>query len=279
MKTKFIFHSFILFFICNIFSAFIINAENKKAVVIGATSGMGRQTAKIIAKNGYDVGLVGRRIELLQSLQKEIPTKTYIKQIDVTQDNATELLEELIVEMEGIDLILIAISSYNDTHFEDTKEAQQKIIDVDLLGFHKMAEFALGHFRKQKSGHLVGISSFEGLRGNAKGPIYSATKAFISRYLEGIRNEMIQKNISIYVTDIIPGWVDTEDTTLSKLPPTYWSKFPHTFWVATTQDAAVQIYDAIKKKKKKAYITKRQIIIAWLLKHMPDWLYNKLGGF
>ncbi len=254
--------------ILSVFCLFFTNIYTRdKAIIVGATSGMGRQVAKILAKD-YDVGLVGRRLNLLESLSAEIPTKSYIKQIDVTQTEAAiQKLSELIGEMGGLDLIVISISAANDNiESKNSFEADKKTIAVDLIGFWIMADAALSFFEKQKSGHLVGISSTSGLRGDASCPVYSGAKAFISRYLEGVRNKMIQKNIPIYVTDIIPGWVEIEAVDVHKIPGAY--------WVATTQKAAQQIYDAIKAKKKKAYITKRWQLIALFLDFLPDCVYN-----
>ncbi len=256
-----------------IFCLFFTNIYTKdKAIIVGATSGMGRQVAKMLSKN-YDVGLVGRRLNLLESLQTEIPTKSYIKQIDVTQtETAIQKLYELIEEMGGLDLIVISISAINDIrNGKECPDIDKKIIDVDLIGFWTMANAALAFFEKQKSGHLVGISSVSGLKGDALCPVYCGAKAFISRYLEGIRNKMIQNKIPIYVTDIIPGWVEVEAEDINKIPGVY--------WVATTQKAAEQICDAIKAKKKKAYITKRWQLIAWLYDITPDFIYNAIGGF
>ena len=244
----------------------------KKAIVIGATSGMGREVAKLIGKDGYHVGLVGRRINLLRSLQKEIYSKTYIKRIDVSKhEKAKRQLEDLIKEMGGLDLIVISVSAYSDINQPELWKSDKKIIDVDLGGFWIMADTAVRHFEKQKSGHLVGISSIDGLRGVATCPVYSGAKSFISRYLEAIRNKMIQNNISVYVTDIIPGWVNIEHVNISEQPGAY--------WVASTEEAGKQIYEAIKTRKKKAYITKRWQIIAWLITITPDWIYNTIGGF
>ena len=79
-----------------------------KTVIIGASSGIGRELAKILSQNGHIVGLVARRVELLAELQKEIPAKTYIKQIDISQTaEAMGLLEELITEIGGMDLIVV----------------------------------------------------------------------------------------------------------------------------------------------------------------------------
>lgn len=247
-----------------------VDKENvKRAIVVGATSGMGRAVAKLLAKDGYVLGLVGRRVNLLESLQKEIGTESYIKQIDASDHkNASNLLQELIDQMGGLDMMLISISSFVDTGFDNSWESNKRIIDVDIAGFWTMAHTAVAYFEKQKSGHLVGISSIDGLRGSASCPVFSAAKAFVSRYLEGIRNRMIQKNIPIDVTDIVPGWVNVEHTVFSE--------FPGTYWVSSKEDAASQIFYAIKAKKKIAYITKRWKLIALLLAIVPDAIYNKL---
>jgi short-subunit dehydrogenase len=244
----------------------------KRAIVIGATSGIGRQVAKLLAtQGGYEVGLVGRRVNLLESLQKEIPTKTYIKQIDVSlYDQAKKQLIELIEEMGGLDLMLISVSSsYNSKLSKYENDA--KTIEVTLVGFWEMANVALEIFEKQKSGHLVGISSISGLRGDAKCPVYCGAKAFISTYLEGVRNYMIQKNIPVYVTDIMPGWIDTEEVKYSEMPETY--------WVTPLQKAGQQIFEAIQNKQKIAYISKRQILVKLALNIVPDVIYNAIGGF
>lgn len=242
--------------------------KEKRAIIVGATSGMGKEVAKLLATS-YTVGLAGRRIELLKSLKKEIKTRSYVKQIDVSKKDAIKKLKELIKEMGGLDLMLISISAANDiknSSFEETK----KYMVVDLYGFWIMAETALEFFKNQKSGHLVGWSSTSAIRGDSKNPTYGAAKAFISKYLEGKRNQMIQNNVSIYFTDIIPGWVEVEAVDVHKIPEAY--------WIATTKDAAKQIVEAIEAKKKRAYITKRWQVMAVLWAIIPDCIYN-MGWF
>lgn len=236
----------------------------KKAIVIGATSGIGKEVAKILSKNNYVVGAVGRRTELLSQLQQEIPTKTYTKRIDVAQTTeAMNLLEELIKEMGGMDLIVIS-SGVSLTNPQLNWEQEKGTIDVNISGFAAMANVAFKHFCKQGSGHIVGISSIAALRGSGDNPAYNASKAFESNYLEGLRKKVSKLGLSVTVTNIQPGFVDTPMVKGKRL-----------FWASSPEKAAQQIFRAIKRKKKHAYITKRWRIIAWLLKIMPDWIYNK----
>ena len=249
----------------------ICNAADKKAIIIGATSGMGKAVAIKLAKAGYIVGMAGRRKALLTELKKQIPN-SFIKRIDVTMPEAQEKLKSLIEQMGGMDLMVISVSSNNDLNKSMTEaEIDKYVLDVDLRGFYTMASAGFAYFEKQKAGHMVGISSVDGIRGNAQCPTYSGAKAFIDKYLEGKRNQYLQHKIPITVTDIVPGWVDNEKCKYSKQSGTY--------WVASTDDAAKQIVEAIQEKKKVAYITKRWAIISCLLQIVPDRIYNAMGGF
>ena len=236
----------------------------QKAIIIGASSGIGRELARVLHQNDYVVGLSGRRIELLSELQREIPS-IYIKRIDVTKTKeAIETLEEFITEMGGVDLVVISagVGFINpDLNWEQERET----IDTNILGFTAMANVAFKHFCKQGSGHIVGISSIAAIRGGSESPSYNASKAFVSNYMEGLRQKASKLKSPITITDIQPGFVNTA-----------MAKGEGLFWVASPGKAAWQIFKAIKNKKKHAYITKRWRIIAWLLKVMPDWLYNKL---
>lgn len=237
----------------------------KKAIVIGATSGIGKEVAKVLSQNNYVVGLVGRRAKFLSQLQQEIPTETHIKCIDIAQaEKAMDLLEELIREMGGMDLIIISAGVGFINPGLDW-EQEKETINVNISGFAAMANVAFKHFCKQGPGHIVGISSIAALRGSGDAPAYNASKAFVSNYLEGLRHKVSKLGVSINVTDIQPGFVDTA-----------MAKGEGLFWVAPPEKAAWQIFRAINSKKKHAYITKRWQIIAWLLRAIPDWMYNKL---
>ncbi|MFH1045407.1 MAG: SDR family NAD(P)-dependent oxidoreductase [Candidatus Omnitrophota bacterium] len=236
--------------------------QKQKAIVIGASSGIGRALAKVFGEHGYAVGLAARRLELLHQLQKEIPAQTFIKRIDISKpEEAMPALRELIEEMRGADVIVIN-SGINAHNVSLEWPGENDTIKVNVAGFCAMANIALKYFEGKGAGQLVGISSIAGLRGSATSPAYSASKAFVSNYLEGLRHRVSAKNI--YISDIRPGLVDTEMI----------KGFSRLFWVASADQAARQILRAIQQKKSIAYITRRWLLIAWLLKIMPDWVYR-----
>ncbi len=237
----------------------------KKAIIIGATSGIGKELAKVVSQNNYIVGLAGRRTQLLDELKEELPGDSFIKFIDVAKpDEAIDQLNDMISQMSDVDLIVISsgIGFINhDLHWDQEKET----IDVNVTGFTVMANVAMHHFLSKGSGHLVGISSISAIRGDDAAPAYNASKAFISNYLAGLRKKISKAGLPIVVTDVQPGFVDTA-----------MAKGDGLFWVASPQKATQQIYTAIEKKKKHVYVTKRWKLIGWLMKIMPEVIYNKM---
>jgi short-subunit dehydrogenase len=166
--------------------------------------------------------------------------------------------------MGGVDLVVVN-SGWGKRNEEMDWAIDKQIIDVNVAGCVAIANAAIHVFFKQGCGHLVGISSIAALRGSRFVPTYPASKAFLSAYLYGLRHKVRHNKLPITITDIKPGFVDTA-----------MAQGDHVFWRAPVRKAAEQIYQAIVKKKKHAYITKRWRLIAWLLKILPDWLYFKM---
>jgi short-subunit dehydrogenase len=257
----------------------------KRAIIIGATSGIGRELAKVFSSHGYEVGIAGRRADLLETLSHDVTTKAYPAVIDVQKtESAIRSLEKLIAEMGEVDTIVLSAGTGHINPSLDWPE-ERDTIDTNVSGFTAMADVAMRYFVQKGSGHLVGISSVACARGDGMAPAYSASKAFISNYLEGLRKKAAKEKLAISVTDIRPGFVDT------RMMKTYADdlnrkageerqattvKGDGLFWVASPQKAASQIYQAIQRKKKRAYVTRRWAIAAWLLRMMPDRIYNRI---
>src|SRR5215471_19717194 len=178
----------------------------KNAIIIGASSGIGRALAKVLASHGYSVGLAARRAELLRELASEIQTQTFVKTIDVSKPlEAMPRLRELIAEMNDVELFVISAG----TGFVNRKldwEPESDTIAVNVGGFAAIANVAVAHLEARRSGCLVGISSIAALRGNPDAPAYNASKAFMSNYLEGLRYRFVKLRLPVVVTDVQPGF-------------------------------------------------------------------------
>ena len=236
----------------------------KRAIIIGATSGIGKGLAKLLTENNYKIGLTGRRFELLNELKIENPN-FYIKPFDINDTNVVgQKLDELVTELGGLDLLIIS-SGIGDINESLDFEIEKRTIDTNVLGFTCVTDWTFNYFEKQKSGHLVAISSIGGLRGSRQAPAYNATKAYQINYLEGLRQKATKLKEPIFVTDIRPGLVDTE-----------MAKGEGLFWVMPVEKTVRQIYKAIISKKKVAYVTKRWRIIATILKRIPSPIYDKM---
>ena len=237
----------------------------KTAIIVGASSGIGRELSKILSAKGFQLGLAARRIDLLVDLEKKLPNPSRAVHMDVAEVTATrQSMQGLIADLGTVDLVVISAGTgHLNPELDFSKEAET--IATNVAGFTAVANVAFKHFLHKQSGHLVGISSIAALRGDGEAPAYNASKAFMSNYLEGLRKKAVKSGFPIAVTDIRPGFVDTD-----------MAKGEGKFWVAPPQKAARQIYSAIAKKKKHAYITKRWRIVAGLLKIMPAFLYNRL---
>jgi len=237
----------------------------RKALIVGASSGVGRALAKTLSVHGYAVGLAGRRLQLLEDLRAELGTASFIRALDVAKPaEAMASLHALIREMDGVDLFVISAGTgFLNPDLEWRLE--KATVEVNVSGFVAAANVAAEHFRLRGSGHLVGISSIAAIRGGGRAPAYNASKAFVSSYLAGLRQRFHQLRLSVAVTDAQLGFVDTA-----------MARGPNLFWVATPEKAAEQIFQAIRSRRSHAYVTKRWRLVAWALKIMPDWLYDKL---
>lgn len=238
----------------------------KKAIIIGATSGIGKDLAEVMLREGYTLGLCGRRINLLEDLKMKQPERVMLQFVDVTRsEQAMTQLDGLIKEMNGVDVIVVS-SGTGHINNKLQWQLEKETIDVNVAGFAAMANIAMRYFLAKGNGHLVGISSIAALIGSSAAPAYSASKAFISNYLEGMRMQGRRKGKNVIVTNIQPGYVDTA-----------MAQGDGMFWVAPSRVAAEQIYAAIRKKKTHAYITRRWRLIAWLLKIVPDFVLRRIG--
>lgn len=235
----------------------------KHALIIGASSGIGKDLAEILVKNNYFVVITGRRENLLKQIAQTNPECYSYKVHDVTDLESCEtLFKEVKAALKTIDLIVYS-SGVGGPNYKLDWELEKPTLDTNVLAATKIYGLAYNLFKEQGFGHLVGISSIASIRGNRHVPAYFASKAFQASYLESLWMKATRSKAEIFVTDIQPGFVDTS------------MAIGKTFWMADSKKAANQIFSAIKKRKKKAYITKRWALVAFVLKWVPTKLLLK----
>ena len=237
----------------------------KHALIIGATSGIGKELAKLLVADNYKVVITGRREQLLQEIKETNPANYLVKVHDVTDLKSCEsLFKEIKAILKTIDLVVYS-SGVGDPNYKLEWEKELPTLQTNIIAATKIYGLAYSFFREQGYGHLVGISSIASIRGNRHVPAYFASKAFQANYLESLWMKGKRSKAVIHVTDIQPGFVDTA------------MALGDTFWMASLEKATKQIYTAIKKKKKKAYITKRWRLVALVLKMVPSSLLYRFS--
>ena len=175
----------------------------KRAIIIGASSGIGLEVARLLIKEGWQVGVAARRVELMEGIGAAA-----VERIDVTADDATEALHRLIDKTGGMDLFFYAsgIGKQNRELLEDIELAT---IQTNGVGFVRMIGEAYRFFAQQGRGHIAAITSIAGTKGLGPAPSYSATKAMQNVYLQALEQQAYARGLNIRFTDIRPGFVDT----------------------------------------------------------------------
>ena len=177
--------------------------EMKRAIVIGASSGIGLEVARLLLQQGWTLGVAARRVELLQSIGD-----VEVAQIDVTSEDATERLRDLIQKVGGMDLFFYA-SGIGKQNRELKEDIELATMNTNGVGFTRMIGEAYRYFATQGKGHIAAITSIAGTKGLGPSPSYSATKAMQNVYLQALEQQANARGLKIHFTDIRPGFVDT----------------------------------------------------------------------
>ncbi|MBT8395054.1 MAG: SDR family NAD(P)-dependent oxidoreductase [Bacteroidia bacterium] len=232
----------------------------KKAIIIGASTGIGKALAKVLLENGYKLGITGVEKEILNQITHK---NLKVKYFDCTAHQSSAIINELIEWLGGLDLLVFSAGiGHLDKNLGYTIENEAN--ELNVLAFTKIADKSFRYFERKGHGHFVAITSIAGLKGHRIAPAYHAAKSYQISYLEGLRHKAKKTKLPITITDIRPGFIDTELVNKNH------------FWLATKEKAAYQIFQIIRKKRNIGYVTKRWSIIALVLRIIPNWLYNKL---
>lgn len=236
----------------------------QRIIIVGASSGIGYEIACRYVVNGNKVGVTGRRENLLQKLKEKYQQQIFVSCFDVMGNGNHQKLKSLIDELGGLDLLI-----YNSGYGEPSKELNWEIENVttktNVNGFVEIVTYAFNYFVHQGYGQIAITSSVAAVRGNSLAPAYSASKAFMSNYAEGLNIKAKRLKKKIVITDIRPGFINTK-----------MAKGNGQFWVIPKEKAAEKIIGAIAKKKRVAYITRRWWLVAQMMKFLPYGVYRRV---
>lgn len=237
----------------------------KKAIVVGASSGIGHEVARLFIAQGWAVGVAARRIDKLTDLQAMAPERVYTTQIDVNNEDAETSLLQLIERMNGIDLYFHAagIGWQNPSLNADI---ELKTMETNAVGFTRMIGCAYRYFANKGGGHIACITSIAGTKGLGPAPAYSATKAMQNTYLQALEQLSACKHHNIHFTDIRPGFVDTPLLAgTSHLP-----------MLMTTEKVSRSILKAINSRRHICVIDSRWCVLTYLWRHIPNWIWRRM---
>lgn len=241
--------------------------EQRRAIIVGATSGIGLEVAKVLAKKGWLVGIAGRRQELLEQIQQEHQNIVATEQIDVTQSDAPDHLQTLIENLGGMDLYFHSSGiGYQNTELD--MERELATVETNAVGMTRMVGAAFHYFEAHpgQKGQIAVISSIAGTKGLGAAPAYSATKRYVNHYLECLTQLChIRRLRHISIHDIRPGFVRTALISGSNYP--------------LQLDAAKVAQQIVKKlEQRRAIITidwrYRLLVFFWRL--IPRWLWVRM---
>ena len=242
-----------------------------RAIIVGASSGIGEALARALAADGCRVALVARREDKLRALAAELDTQAgesvaryYVH--DVTDSRSVAALFAIIThELGGLDLIVYAAGIMPPVGSEEYDIGKDEgIVAANFTGAVAWLNEAARRFETDKRGTIVGISSVAGDRGRRGNPVYGATKAALNAYLESLRNRIERKGA--FVVTIKPGPVRTPMTEGLKMPG-----------MIEADQAAAEILLAAKNKMRVAYVPAKWRPIMAVIRAVPAPIFKWLN--
>ena len=230
----------------------------KKAIVVGASSGIGLEVARMLREKGWTVGAAARRVERLAEFQFSAP-------IDVDAEDASSRLLALVGRVGGMDLYFHA-SGVGHQNRMLSEDIELQTVTTNGLGFTRMVGTAFRYMADHGGGHIAVISSIAGTKGLGPAPAYSATKAFQNTYIQSLEQLANARHLNIRFTDLRPGFVDTDLLNDGRRYPLLLKK----------TDVARDIVRSIEKHRHVRVIDWRWRMITALWRRIPRFLWRRL---
>ena len=234
-----------------------------KAIIMGATSGIGLEVAKILNGQGYELGIAGRREENLREIKESLSNVKAYMPIDNTAADAPEKLGSLIEQLGGMDLYFHSSGiGYQNKELDPSMEL--KTIETNCGGLTRVINTAFQYFcQENRKGQIAVITSIARTKGIGLAPAYSATKRFQSTYVQALAHLATTRKADISFTEIRPGFVDT-------------ALLKHKYPMLLKPEAVAQkIVKAIHRKKRVATIDWKYRLLVYAWQMIPNWVWER----
>ncbi|HNB50542.1 MAG TPA: SDR family NAD(P)-dependent oxidoreductase [Anaerolineales bacterium] len=246
-------------------------SSRPRAVIVGASSGIGAELARQLARDGYALALLARRADELKSLTDQINADAgeacaVSYPHDVTDYAAVPgMFQQLLKDLQRIDAFIYVAGVMPNVAFSEYSFEKDKLMtEVHLLGAMAWLGQVATLFERVKTGQIVGISSVAADRGRVKNPAYNASKAGFDTYLEALRNRLTRSGV--HVLTVRPGPVDTPMTKevggLFMVPP-----------AKVVQD----IRRAMRRRQQVLYTPARWRLIMFVVRNLPSVIFRRLN--
>ena len=247
-------------------------SRRPRAVVVGASSGIGAAIARRLAAEGYVVAALARNKNELDKLCGEINKSTGERRSLAYGHDVTDLpsipltFQGLVKDLGGIDALIYVAGVMPKLEIDEFNlDKDRQIIETNLMGAVAWLGAAAALFQRMKTGNLVGISSVAGDRGRVLNPAYNASKAGLDAYLEALRNRLTR--LGVHVLTVKPGFVNTEMLKAS----------PRRFGVISPERVAAGVWSAMRGGKQLVYLPWYWRWIMLAVRATPSFIFRRLS--
>lgn len=244
----------------------------KRAIIIGASSGIGEQIARDLAEQGWTLGIAARRVEALETIQNDYGAdRVFIEQIDVNEPMATEALDRLVAKVAAPDLFFYA-SGLGGQNPQLEESLELRIVKTNCEGMVRVVDHFLNYVKQESrytvkyKAHIAVITSVAGTAGIGTAPAYSASKKMQSTYISALAQLCRMKKTPVVFSDIRPGFVDTAILNPNKHYPMCMSR----------QKASKCILKGLKRRRRVIIFDWRFVCLVAFWNLIPRWLWERL---
>lgn len=239
-----------------------------RAIITGASSGIGAALAHELARRGWTLALLARRADLLEALVRDLPTKSIALPCDVTDANAVREAVKRGEEHGPFDLAVANAGVGVPSHAAKFNLADAELMTrVNILGMFNLFDAVIPSMIERRSGRFAGVASIAGLRGLPTSSVYSATKSAMQSFLEASRIEL--KPYGVGVTTVNPGFVITEMTSKNRF------KMP---FLMTAEEAARVIADGLERGKRVVEFPLPMSMLMRFARFLPAAIWDRATG-